>query len=327
MSPFVQELISFISLMLGVIVLTAWVMWLLLRPNGDTRVKEFSQESARDGLTMSVIENNELRNKVTRLEREIKVLMAAGYGKKKDVEKNIEEEIEKEKVKEKDAGLKTKGEDIKIEKKVEKKVAAAVAVAKPVVANEKVKEATNETPEVALKEEKKEVPRPVVAKASTAVNKQAEIPPVKAEVKAMARKDVSSRSLGQPVQKSAKSAQLASDTEAKRVIDDAEKKKIADYLATVEKTQQRHKKEVEALTAKGEIAEKVKYPNNNLKRIKGIGPHLERKLKKSGITSYQQIAEFSENDIRHVADQIGSFPRRIKREAWVEQAKKLLGTA
>ena len=319
MSPFVQELISFISLMLGVIVLTAWVMWLLLRPNGDTRVKEFSQESARDGLTMSVIENNELRNKVTRLEREIKVLMAAGYGKKKDVEKNIEEEIEKEK----DAGLKTKGEDIKIEKKV----AAAVAVAKPVVANDKVKEATNETPEVALKEEKKEVPRPVVAKASTAVNKQAEIPPVKAEVKAMARKDVSSRSLGQLVQKSAKSAQLASDTEAKRVIDDAEKKKIADYLATVEKTQQRHKKEVEALTAKGEIAEKVKYPNNNLKRIKGIGPHLERKLKKSGITSYQQIAEFSENDIRHVADQIGSFPRRIKREAWVEQAKKLLGTA
>ena len=323
MSPFVQELISFISLMLGVIVLTAWVMWLLLRPNGDTRVKEFSQESARDGLTMSVIENNELRNKVTRLEREIKVLMAAGYGKKKDDEKKIEDEI----VKEKDAGLKTKGEDLKIEKKVEKKVAAAGAVAKSVVANEKVKEATNETPEVALKEEKKEVPRPVVAKASTAVNKQAEIPPVKAEVKAMARKDVSSRSLGQPVQKSAKSAQLASDTEAKRVIDDAEKKKIADYLATVEKTQQRHKKEVEALTAKGEIAEKVKYPNNNLKRIKGIGPHLERKLKKSGITSYQQIAEFSENDIRHVADQIGSFPRRIKREAWVEQAKKLLGTA
>ena len=318
-----QDLISFISLILVVILLTAWVMWLLLLPNGDTKVKKFTHESARDVLTISVIENNEMRNKITRLEREIKVLMAAGYGKKKDVEKNIEEEIEKEKVKEKDAGLKTKGEDIKIEKKV----AAAVAVAKPVVASDKVKEATNETPEVALKEEKKEVPRPVVAKASTAVNKQAEIPPVKAEVKAMARKDVSSRSLGQPVQKSAKSAQLASDTEAKRVIDDAEKKKIADYLATVEKTQQRHKKEVEALTAKGEIAEKVKYPNNNLKRIKGIGPHLERKLKKSGITSYQQIAEFSENDIRHVADQIGSFPRRIKREAWVEQAKKLLGTA
>ena len=320
MSPFVQELISFISLMLGVIVLTAWVMWLLLRPNGDTRVKEFSQESARDGLTMSVIENNELRNKVTRLEREIKVLMAAGYGKKKDDEKKIEEEI----VKEKEAGLKTKDEDLKIEKKVEKKVAAARAVAKPVVANEKVKVVTNETPEVALKEEKKEVPRPV-AKASAAVSKKAEISPVKVEVKPVARKDASSRSLVQPLQKSAKSAQLASDAEAKRVIDDAGKKKIADYLATVEKTQERHKKEVEAL-AKGESADKIKYPNNNLKRIKGIGPHLEAKLKKSGITSYQQIAEFSEQEIRHVADQIGSFPRRIKREAWVEQAKKLLGT-
>ena len=322
MSPFAQELISFISLMLGVIVLTAWAMWLLLRPNGDTRVKEFSQESARDGLTMSVIENNELRNKVTRLEREIKVLMAAGYGKKKDDEKKIEEEI----VKEKEPGLKTKDEDLKIEKNVEKKVAAAAAIAKPVVANEKVKVATNEMPEIALKEEKKEVPRPF-AKASVAVSKQAGISPVKAEVKPMARKDASSRPLGQPVKKSAKSAQLASEAEAKRVIDGAEKKKIADYLATVEKTQQRHKKEVEALTAKGEIAEKVKYPYNNLKRIKGIGPHLEAKLKKSGITSYQQIAEFNENDIRHVADEIGSFPRRIKREAWVEQARKLLGTA
>ena len=48
-------------------------------------------------------------------------------------------------------------------------------------------------------------------------------------------------------------------------------------------------------------------------------------LKKAGITSYQQIAEFTEQDIRRVSDEIGSFPRRIKREAWIKQARMLIG--
>jgi predicted flap endonuclease-1-like 5' DNA nuclease len=318
MTPFVQELLSFISLMLGVIVITAWAMWLLLRPSGDTRVKEFSEESARDGLTHCVMENNELKNTVTRLEREIKVLMAAGYGKKKEKGK----EDEGEKVKEKDDGSEITGEGLKVGKKVEKKVEATAAVAKPAAVNEKVKQVAKEAPAVAPKEEKQAVTRPV-ATASSAVSKQPKAPPVSGEVRPVARKDAPSKPLGRTFQEASESVQAAA--EAKRVLDEAEKKKIADYLANVEKTQERHKKEVEALELKVENAEIIKYPNNNLKLIKGIGPHLEAKLKKSGITSFQQIAEFSEKDIKRIADEIESFPRRIKREAWVEQARKLQG--
>lgn len=316
MTPFVQELLSFISLMLGVIVITAWAMWLLLRPSGDTRVKEFSQESARDGLTHCVMENNELKNTVTRLEREIKVLMAAGYGKKKEEGK----EDEREKVKEKVDGLEITGEGPKVGKKVEKKVEAAAAVAKPAAVNEKVKQVAKEAPVVAPKEEKQTVTRPVT-KASTAVSKQPKAPPVNGEVRPVARKDAPSKPQGRTFQQASESVQAAA--EARRILDEAEKKKIADYMANVEKTQERHKKEVEALEMKAENAEIIKYPNNNLKLIKGIGPHLEAKLKKSGITSFQQIAEFNEKDIKRIADEIDSFPRRIKREAWVEQARKL----
>ena len=292
MTPFVQELISFISLMLGVIVLTAWIMWLLLRPSGDTRVKDFAQESARDGLTQCVMENNELKNTVTRLEREIKVLMAAGYGKKKEDEIKGEEERAKGKGEApgtKDEGLRTKGEGLRSQGKDsqhEKKVVGGDAVRKPVEASA-----------------------------------------VRDGVQPAVKKGIPSKAPEKAVQKPDESVQAAyaAAAEAKRVIDEAEKKKIAEYMANVEKTQERHKKEVEALAAKAENTEKVKYPDNNLKQIKGIGPHLETKLKKSGITSFQQIAELNEKDIKRIAVEIGSFPRRIKREAWVKQAEKLMG--
>ena len=75
-----QELVSFISILAGVVVLTSWVMWILLRPSGDNKAKDFAQESAKDGLTRCVMENNELKNSIKRLERENKVLMSAGYG-------------------------------------------------------------------------------------------------------------------------------------------------------------------------------------------------------------------------------------------------------
>jgi len=97
-----QELISILSIMLGTIVLTAWVMWIILRPSGDNMVDEFATESARDGITVAVIENNELKNQVTRLERELKILLNAGQGKK-------QEESGKGK-----GGEKAKGERLKV---------------------------------------------------------------------------------------------------------------------------------------------------------------------------------------------------------------------
>lgn len=61
---------------------------------------------------------------------------------------------------------------------------------------------------------------------------------------------------------------------------------------------------------------------DDLKRITGIGPHLERRLKQHGITTFRQIAEWSESDIERVSKELGPFAHRIHRDRWVEQAQR-----
>lgn len=64
--------------------------------------------------------------------------------------------------------------------------------------------------------------------------------------------------------------------------------------------------------------------HDDLKQIAGIGPGLEKKLKDSGISSLQQIAELSDADITHLEEEIIKFSGRIDRDKWVQQAKKLV---
>lgn len=63
--------------------------------------------------------------------------------------------------------------------------------------------------------------------------------------------------------------------------------------------------------------------HDDLKRIAGIGPGLEKKLKDEGIVSYRQIAELSPLDIEHLEATIIKFPGRILRDNWIGQAKAL----
>ncbi len=63
--------------------------------------------------------------------------------------------------------------------------------------------------------------------------------------------------------------------------------------------------------------------NDDLKRIAGIGPGLEKKLKTEGIVSYRQIADLSPLDIQHLEATIIKFPGRILRDNWIGQAKAL----
>ena len=62
----------------------------------------------------------------------------------------------------------------------------------------------------------------------------------------------------------------------------------------------------------------------DLKQISGIGPGLEKKLKEGGISTLRQLAELSDKDIAHLEDNVIRFSGRIKREKWVEQARKLI---
>ena len=61
---------------------------------------------------------------------------------------------------------------------------------------------------------------------------------------------------------------------------------------------------------------------DELKRIKGVGPVIEKTLNELGIYQFKQIAEFSRDNIAWV-DKYISFPGRIDREEWVPQAKEL----
>lgn len=68
----------------------------------------------------------------------------------------------------------------------------------------------------------------------------------------------------------------------------------------------------------------VHRPRDDLKRIRGIGPVLERLLNDLGIHRLQQIAQFGPDDIERVQAALKDFPDRIERDHWVEQARTLI---
>jgi predicted flap endonuclease-1-like 5' DNA nuclease len=62
---------------------------------------------------------------------------------------------------------------------------------------------------------------------------------------------------------------------------------------------------------------------DDLKLIVGIGPVIERMLYQLGIGTYRQIARWSERDIDEIDARLPEFPGRIRRDAWVAQARAL----
>ena len=61
---------------------------------------------------------------------------------------------------------------------------------------------------------------------------------------------------------------------------------------------------------------------DDLKKIPGIGPVIERALNKMGTYTYVQIARWTTGDIDRVAEKLGSIGERIKRDNWIASAKK-----
>jgi predicted flap endonuclease-1-like 5' DNA nuclease len=62
---------------------------------------------------------------------------------------------------------------------------------------------------------------------------------------------------------------------------------------------------------------------DDLKLIVGVGPVLERMLQQLGITTYRQIARWTERDIDEFDAKLAEFPGRIRRDGWVTQARAL----
>ncbi len=61
---------------------------------------------------------------------------------------------------------------------------------------------------------------------------------------------------------------------------------------------------------------------DDLKELSGVGPALEKKLHEAGVTTFAQIAAWTEADIAEMDEKL-SFKGRIEREGWVDQAKEL----
>lgn len=62
---------------------------------------------------------------------------------------------------------------------------------------------------------------------------------------------------------------------------------------------------------------------DDLKRIRGVGVLIEKRLNAMGFSRYDQIANWTSGDIDRVS-QVLEFKGRIEREGWVEQARILL---
>lgn len=62
---------------------------------------------------------------------------------------------------------------------------------------------------------------------------------------------------------------------------------------------------------------------DDLKRISGVGPKLERLLNQNGVFYFWQVAGWNEAEVRYMDERLEVFRGRIQRDSWVEQARAL----
>jgi predicted flap endonuclease-1-like 5' DNA nuclease len=99
-----------------------------------------------------------------------------------------------------------------------------------------------------------------------------------------------------------------------------------ELIAADEFVEDEDKKEVEAEPQTRRILDEepaAADDKDDLKRIKGVGPAIEKTLNELGIYSFNQIAEMSEYEIDRVAQRLKGFRSRIYRQDWIGQARDL----
>jgi len=93
-------------------------------------------------------------------------------------------------------------------------------------------------------------------------------------------------------------------------------KKPAAKKAAAPKKAEAPKKAAPKKAAKAEGAD-------DLTRISGVGPVIVGKLEALGITTFQQVADFSADDVTRIDGEL-NFKGRIERDEWIKQAKEFL---
>lgn len=62
---------------------------------------------------------------------------------------------------------------------------------------------------------------------------------------------------------------------------------------------------------------------DDLKRISGVGPYLQKLLHANGVFTFAQLAALDEAGIDELQGKLEEFPGRIRRDEWVRQAGEL----
>ena len=99
--------------------------------------------------------------------------------------------------------------------------------------------------------------------------------------------------------------------------------KVTDILTDGAKPKPAAKKAAKKEEPKADKAETKAAGGDDLKQLSGVGPALEKKLHEAGVTTFAQIAAWTEKDIEEFDEKL-AFHGRIEREGWVDQAKKIV---
>jgi len=82
------------------------------------------------------------------------------------------------------------------------------------------------------------------------------------------------------------------------------------------------KKPAKKAAPKKAEAPKAAAGGDDLKQLSGVGPALEKKLHEAGVTTFAQIAAWTDADVADMDEKL-SFKGRIEREGWIAQAQEL----
>ncbi|MBB5723830.1 large subunit ribosomal protein L21 [Loktanella ponticola] len=125
---------------------------------------------------------------------------------------------------------------------------------------------------------------------------------------------------GAPTSKAAEAAAKRASTPKAAKKADAAPAKAAPKKAAKAETAQVDAEAANAGTKPANLLKEARGGKaDDLKRISGVGPALEKKLHANGIFHFDQVAAWNAEEIAYVDDQL-SFKGRIERDEWLKQA-------
>jgi len=101
----------------------------------------------------------------------------------------------------------------------------------------------------------------------------------------------------------------------------AKAKKAEKPAKTAEPKAEAPKAEKKAAPKKAAAPKAEAGAADDLKELSGVGPALEKKLHAAGVTTFAQIAAWTEADVADMDEKL-SFKGRIEREGWIAQAQE-----